>query len=95
MKGKNSPDRLLAAISKLDVVEFLGVCKILGLKLYDEKPKAEYEDGEITKIDSEVVPREFEVIWEEMCDVVWSMNRTRRRNLGKLVYAAIGKDKEK
>ena len=33
MRGKNSPDKLLTAISKLDVVEFLGVCKILGLKL--------------------------------------------------------------
>lgn len=94
MKGKNSPDKLLTAISKLDAVEFLGVCKILGLKLYDEKPKIDYKDEEVAKVDVEINPREFETIWEEMCDMIWSMNRTRRRNLGKLVYAATGKEEK-
>lgn len=94
MKGKNSPDKLLTAISKLDAVEFLGVCKILGLKLYDEEPKVDCKDEEVAKVSIEINPREFETIWEEMCDMIWSMNRTRRRNLGKLVYAAIGKEEK-
>lgn len=99
MRGKNSPEKLLGAISKLDAVEFLGVCKILDIGLFNKniKDEGEYEEGgrAIERADSKAEPRTFEEIWEEMCEVVWSMNRTRRRNLGRLVYAAIGKDKEK
>ena len=99
MKGKNSPEKLLSAISKLDAVEFLGICKILDIKLFSEvvKDEGEYEEGgrAIEQADVEAEPRTFEEIWEEMCEVVWSMNRIRRRNLGRLVYTAIGKDKEK
>lgn len=73
MKGKNSPEKILIEISKLEVTEFLGVCKILGVSVYKNDGKT---------------PKEFENIWEEMCDIVWAMNRTRRRNLGRLIYSA-------
>ena len=42
-----------------------------------------------------MVPREFYEIWCDVCDIIGEMNRTRRRNLGKLIYAATKKDKEK
>ena len=88
MKGKNSPEKILTEISKLEVTEFLGVCKILGIELYDIDMKLKDKNGEAAKVDAEVTPKEFEKIWEEMCDIVWEMNRTRRRNLGKLIYSA-------
>ena len=95
LKGKNSPEKLLIAISKLDAVEFFGVCKILGVKIYVEATvKKENENGEIENITVELHPRKFEDIWEEICDVVWTMNGTRRKNLGKIVYPAT-KKKEK
>ena len=32
-KSKNSPEKLLEKLLELDTVEFLGVCKILGIEL--------------------------------------------------------------
>lgn len=101
-KGKNSGERLLEEILKLDTVEFLGVCKILGIELVK---KIEIGDLELVKTNEEddvasaqvnvdVEPRQFEDIWCDMCDKLETMNRTQRRNLGKLVYAATKKGKE-
>ena len=101
-RGKNSGEKLLEEILKLDTVEFLGVCKILGIKLVK---KIEIGDLELVKTNEEddvasaqvnvgVEPRQFEDIWCDMCDKLETMNRTQRRNLGKLVYAATKKDKE-
>lgn len=81
-KGRNSPENLLKEIVKLDSIQFLGVCKILGVNLF-----------EINESDKDK-PRNFDEIWIDLCDVVENMNRTRRRNLGKLVYAATKKEKE-
>ena len=90
-KGKNSGERLLEEILKLDTVEFLGVCKILGIKLVKEPVKDAEDDEECGRA---VEPRQFEDIWCDMCDKLETMNRTQRRNLGKLVYAATKKGKE-
>lgn len=81
VKSKNSPERLLLEIMKLEPIEFLGICKILGVKVYDE------EAVESAK------PRDFYDLWEDVCDVVSEMNRTRRRNLSRLVRAANKKEK--
>ena len=94
-RGKNSGERLLEEILKLDTVEFLGVCKILGIKLVEETtigPVKDVEDDE--ECGRAVEPRQFEDIWCDMCDKLETMNRTQRRNLGKLVYAATKKGKE-
>ena len=101
-KGKNSGERLLEEILKLDTVEFLGVCKILGIKLVEELEVGNLKDVEkdeecgrvIGHVDVNVEPRQFEDIWCDMCDKLEAMNRTQRRNLGKLVYAATKKGKE-
>ena len=74
MKGKYSAERLLGEIIKLEPVEFLGVCKILGVKLYGEEEVAE--------------PRDFTNIWFDVCDAVDKCNRTKRKNLGTILYAA-------
>lgn len=80
-KGKNSPERLLEEIVKLDSVQFLGVCKILGINVYI--------DGDKEK------PKSFYDLWQELCDSVGALNRVRRRNLGSIIYAATKKEKEK
>ena len=92
-RKKDSPEELLKVIVKLDPLEFLGVCKVIGVEVLEEigEVKSEVEvDGGQAKTDtiSERPPREFEDIWADVCDTISSMNRTRRRNLGKLVRAA-------
>lgn len=87
-KGKNSPERLLEEIVKLDSIQFLGICKILGVKVYKENVQSESTD-EGTEV------KDFNEMWEEVCDIIGSMNRTRRRNLGRLIYAATkGKEED-
>lgn len=94
MKSKNSPEKLLIGLLSLEPVEFIGICKIIGVEIYKE---VEVEETEETEENSktQMVPREFYEIWCDVCDIINEMNRTRRRNLGKLIYAAIKKDKEK
>ena len=75
--SKNSPEKLLTEMLRLDPVEFIGVCKIIGVEAFEGKE-----------------PREFCDIWCDVCDTVGEMNRIRRRNLGKLIYAATKKEKK-
>lgn len=79
-KRKDSPEKLLMEIIKLDPVQFLGICKILGIDIYEKK-------GE------EDTPRDFCSLWEDLCDALGEMNKLRRRNLSKLVHAANKKEK--
>lgn len=89
-KGKSSPERLLKEISKLDdPVQFIGVCKILGIDVY-KKNEEDSDEGACA-----MEPKNFYELWNEVCDIVEHMNRTRRRNLGKLIYSATNeKDEE-
>ena len=82
-KGRSKPERLLEEIIKLDHVQFFGICKILDIKIFKDEEKG--KDAE---------PKTFYELWSEMCDVINDMNRTRRRNLAKLVYAATKEEKE-
>ena len=86
--SKNSPDRLWQELLKLDPVEFLGICKIIGVSIYEEDDAEENTDGAPVK-----KPRDFYDIWDEVCNVINSMNRKRRRTLGMLIYAATKKEK--
>ena len=83
MKGKNSAENLLLTMMKLDPIEFLGICKIIGVDIYTTEIDAEEEDIKAT-----LKPREFGEIWIDVCDTIDGFNRTKRRNLGKLIYAA-------
>ena len=89
---KNSPENLLLEIVKLNPIEFLGICKIVGVEIYDEE---DVEGARASDDRKDGKPREFEVIWNDLCDQIEQMNRVRRRNLGKLIYAATKKEKEK
>ena len=83
MFGKITTEELLRKIVKLDTVEFLGVCKILGIKLYKGEPNPENP--------KDVETRSFTDIWGELCDKIDGLNRTRRKNLNRLIEAAIKK----
>lgn len=87
--GKNSSEKLLEEITKLNSVQFLGVCRILGVELYRKND----EGAPLTEENIDV--RDFSEIWNDLCDTIDSMNRTRRRNLGKLIYAATEGKEEK
>ena len=90
---KNSPENLLLEIMKLNPIEFLGICKIVGVRIYEEE---NVEGGRaVQDDDKDAKPRNFYDIWEDLCDELEKMNRVRRRNLGRLVYAATKKEKEK
>ena len=84
MIRRNNPENILKRIAQLDVVEFLGVCKILDVKLYNVDITSEKKVNDKEQIQ----PRDFTEIWSDLCDKVENLNRTRRRNLARLVNAA-------
>ena len=91
MKSKNSPENLIMKALELDPIEFLGICKICGVDVYEDVECGQAnEDANATSH-----RREFTDIWSDLCDTIESMNRVRRRNLGRLIYAATKKKKEK
>ena len=94
MKSKNSPESLVVKILELDPIEFLGICKIVGVDVYEDVECGQANDDANTTQEASH-PREFTDIWSDLCDTIESMNRVRRRNLGRLIYAATKKEKEK
>ena len=90
LKGKNSPESLVEEILKLEPIEFLGICKIIGVDVYEDVECAQANE------DENALPpaRDFYEIWNDVCDTIGDMNRVRRRNLGKLIYAATKSKKE-
>ena len=94
MKSKYSPESLIVKILELDPIEFLGICKIVGVDAYEDVECGQAnDDANATQETSQ--PREFTDIWSDLCDTIEAMNRVRRRNLGRLIYAATKKEKEK
>lgn len=94
MKSKNSPESLIVKILELDPIEFLGICKIVGVDVYEDVECGQANDDANTTQEASH-PREFTDIWSDLCDTIETMNRVRRRNLGRLIYAATKKEKEK
>lgn len=90
MFNKSNSVKLLEKIVKLDTVEFLGICKILDIKLYKQE-KAPKHDSEGNNGKVELVVRDFTEIWGDLCDKIENLNRIRRRNLTRLVDAATKK----
>ena len=86
--GKYSAEKLLVEILTLEPVEFVGICKIIGVDIYETITKEKDKEN----IEANVKPREFYEIWCDVCDTIDEMNRTRRKNLGKLIYAATKKE---
>ena len=94
MKSKNSPENLIVKVLELDPIEFLGICKIVGVDVYENVGCGQAND-DANATQEAMQPREFTDIWSDLCDTIESMNRVRRRNLGRLIYAATKKEKEK
>jgi len=100
-KNKNvskGTKKLVEMIAKLEPQEFLGVCKLLGVRLYDEVAPVENSDGrqtsklptkeELMERNSDVVMRPAEILLEDVIDELSKLNRVRRRNLEKLLKPA-------
>ena len=90
---KDKTEKLMREIVKLEPQEFIGVCKILGIKLVEEGDVEENVEGGDPKVESKARP--FEDIWGDLCEKVNSLSRTQRRNLDKLVRAATKEQKKK
>jgi hypothetical protein len=84
---KDKTEKLMREIAKLEPEEFLGVCKILGIKLVnvEENVEENVEGGQPKK---EAKPKDFIELWDEVCEKVNNLNKTQKRNLDKLVRAA-------
>ena len=72
MIGKFKTENIVMEISKLQAEEFIGVCKILDVDLIDDND----------------VPRSFIDMWAEVIVKIEKLNRTRRKNLLRLLRAA-------
>ena len=84
---KDKTEKLMREIAKLEPEEFLGICKILDVKLFNIEENVE-EDVEGGQSKAEAKPRDFTELWDEVCEKVNALNRNQKRNLDKLVRAA-------
>lgn len=60
---------------QLELIEFIGVAKILGVKLYEDE--------------EEKNARQFEEVFPEMVEKYASLSRRQRRNLDKLLRPVV------
>ena len=103
-----STEKLLKAIAGLEPAEFMGVCTILGIDVYKketieeamnelDKPNEPNVEGAPSTDDTKIerVPKDFSELWSEVCDKVNGLNRTRRRNLDRLLRPIYEKEKKK
>lgn len=115
-KVTKSIEKIVTMISKLEAPEFIGVCKILNIEVYDVKSEqvlaaeptsektelnpesVEGSDGRETTTETKdenqarntnVEVRPAETLIEEVIDKILTLNRTQRRNLEKLLRAAV------
>lgn len=84
---KDKTEKLMREIAKLEPEEFLGICKILDVRLFNTEDSVE-EDVESGQSKVEVKPRDFTELWDDVCEKVNALNRNQKRNLDKLVRAA-------
>ena len=100
MENEHTPKgviKLVKMITKLEPQEFLGVCKLLGVKLYEGECD-EISTGrqtsdlptkeELIELTKNVEVRPAEILLQEAIDEICKMNRTRRRNLERIVRSA-------
>ena len=71
--SENLTEKIVKDLIKLEPVEFLGICKILEVR-------PSHEDGQ---------SRDFTEMWDEVIDKIDALNRIRKKNLHRLVRAAI------
>ncbi len=67
--------RFQRQLLQLEPIEFLGVAKILGVQFFEDEEEKE--------------PRDFEVVFGEVCGKYAALNRRQRRNLDKLLRPVV------
>lgn len=92
--------KIIEMIAALRPEEFIGVCKILGVQIFEglEKVKDIPENEtkeENQKRNKQVQPRDAADLISDVIDKVNMLNRTQKRNLETLLKAATKKEKKK
>ena len=72
MLGRYAVDKIAVELIMLQPEEFIGVARMVNVKLVDEQGAA----------------RDFTQIWADLIDAIHGMNRRKRKNLLKLLRAA-------
>lgn len=95
--GEDKAVQLIKKVLELDPIEFLGICKVLGVSIYEtsiENGTVESVEGGRAKgvVNASVTVREFADIWVDVCDAIDGLNRTQKRNLNRLLKAATKKE---
>ena len=75
----------LRALPKLDPVEFVGLARLLGVKMYEW-------DGVKPANPEEIRDRSFDVVLEEMMDKYLSLTKKRRREINEILRAVAKKE---
>ena len=82
-------EHLISLIPKLEAVEFMGLARVLKVKLIEEK------DMSAEKLEDKYQPREFTDVLQDMLANYNSLNRARKREILRLVKKAATKTKVK
>lgn len=82
-------EQLITLIPKLEAVEFMGLARILKVKLIEEN------DTTAEKLEDKYKPREFTDVLADMLSEFNTLNRARKREILKLVKIAVSKTKVK
>ena len=85
----NSVEQLINLIPKLEAVEFMGLARVLKVKLIEEK------DMSAEKMEDKYQPREFTDVFSDMLANYNDLNRARKREILRLVKKAATKTKVK
>ena len=80
-KKRNMTEEFTVALSKLETIEFIGVCKVLGISVV-------YKEDNKQKKQKKGEPRPFmEILWE-LIQKYQTLGRKQKRDLLKLVVGA-------
>ena len=87
--AKKYTEEFVHALAKCDITSFLGVAKILGVKVNALRAGADKDN--LTKEDIEIRP--FEDVVADMIDRFDSLGRNERRQIYEIVRSATSADK--
>lgn len=82
MREEKQVEKLVRMVGKLEPQEFIGLCKILGIKIYDLKEDKEEEGKQNVEV------RPAEILLQEVIGKIGELNRVQRRNLKRLLKPA-------
>ena len=83
----NNTEKLITLIPKLEAVEFMGLARVLKVKLFEEK------DMSAEKLEDKYQPRDFSDVLQDMLGNYNGLNRARKREILRIVKKAATKTK--